>query len=781
MDLGTISLVLLFGLLALLAIGMPLGMASAILAVLTLVMKFEPQLLTAPWTFGDGMLTGRPGTGPLNVLSQKIYGLLTDYVLISVPLFIFMAALLERSGVAKDMYSSLSVWLSRARGGIAIVTSIMAVIMAAMSGIIGGEVVLLGLIALPQMLRLGYDQNLAIGTICASGSLGTMIPPSIVLIIFGLVTETSIKSLFTAAFLPGFMLASFIIIYIVIRTQLNPSLAPLPEDPEDYSHHGTSTIGQIVFGLAAAAAVVLLGLAVFGPVEDPEAGRSLFVPILLVVIGILAVWLSLNPKGQLFLAFLTVLAAGFSFCLMLRALFFTVVTGENGGFAALSDYGLLGSGMRAALPPDQWIGAGMPHHVIIFGIATLVGLAVIFFALGRDRTATGWDMGKGLVAPIVVIGVVMGSIYGGITGITEAAGMGALAVLIIAFFRGEGSLELVWDSLMRTLRSTGTIIWVTIGAAALAGAYTIAGGPTYVANAIVGADLPTMGILLVMMVILLFMGAFMDWVGIVLLIIPVFLPIVQRLPIEEIGLIGDPLQAKYLGVWFGVLFCMNMQVSFLSPPFGPAAFYLKSVAPPHISLTDIFRGFLPFICIQICALSVLLIWPPIIEVLLPKGCPACFSARNQGRRPPRIDGPTRGPAIWLPHALSSERRRDTKIKCAEPPSDRRSWARPMRGSGSKSRVCSSGAAGDGFAHRCARLGRRVFLRRLPMPKMRVTTVLHQQRLVRALFDDFAGLKHHDPIRIRDRGKPVRNGQHGAPLAHRPKLGLDRNLGIGVER
>ena len=234
MDVGTISLVLMIGLMLLLAIGMPLGLASAVLAVLVLVMKFEPNLLTAPWEFGEGMLTGRFGTGPLNILAQKIFGLLTDYVLISIPLFIFMAALLERSGIAKDMYSSLNIWLSRTRGGIAIVTSIMAVIMAAMSGIIGGEVVLLGLIALPQMLRLGYDQNMAIGAICASGSLGTMIPPSIVLIIFGLITETSIKALFTAAFLPGFMLASFIIIYIIVRTQLNPALAPLPpDDPDD--------------------------------------------------------------------------------------------------------------------------------------------------------------------------------------------------------------------------------------------------------------------------------------------------------------------------------------------------------------------------------------------------------------------------------------------------------------------------------------------------------------------------------------------------------------------
>jgi TRAP-type mannitol/chloroaromatic compound transport system permease large subunit len=540
MDIGTISLVLMLGLILLLAIGMPLGLASAVLAVLVLVMKFEPDLLLAPWTFGDGILTGRPGSGPLNILAQKVYGLLTDYVLISIPLFIFMAALLERSGIAKEMYSSLNIWLNRTRGGIAIVTSIMAVIMAAMSGIIGGEVVLLGLIALPQMLRLGYNQNLAIGVICASGSLGTMIPPSIVLIIYGLITETSIKALFTASFIPGFMLASFIIIYIIIRTQLRPEDAPLPD-----------------------------------PVPGEPAGRE---------------------KAGLFFAFLNVLVAGFGTALFLRASFFEF------------------SGSNAANTGDPafW---GTGEYVYIFGIMVVVSLALAFFVFGKHRTATGWSMGKGLVPPIVVIGVVMGSIYGGITGITEAAGMGAAAVFVIALLRGEASTALVWDALMRTLKSTGTIIWVTIGAATLAGAYTIAGGPTYVADFIVGSELPTMLVILLMMLILLFMGAFMDWVGIVLLIIPVFLPIVLRLPLDEIGLFGE-LNPRHVAIWFGVVFCMNMQVSFLSPPFGPAAFYLKSVAPPHISLTDIFKGFLPFIGIQLIALSVLLIYPPIVSILL---------------------------------------------------------------------------------------------------------------------------------------------------------------------
>ena len=144
-------------------------------------------------------------------------------------------------------------------------------------------------------------------------------------------------------------------------------------------------------------------------------------------------------------------------------------------------------------------------------------LATNYLLVGKERSKKGWEMGRGLVAPIVVIGVVLGSIYGGITGITEAAGMGVIAVFVIGLVRREMTFEIVWDSLMRTLRSTGTIIWVTIGAAALAAAYTLAGGPDYVANMIVGYELPAMGVILVMMLVFLVMGMFMDWVGICLL------------------------------------------------------------------------------------------------------------------------------------------------------------------------------------------------------------------------------------------------------------------------
>ena len=240
---------------------------------------------------------------------------------------------------------------------------------------------------------------------------------------------------------------------------------------------------------------------------------------------------------------------------------------------------------------------------------------VLMLLIGVRRMRLTWQMGKGLVAPVLVVGVVLGSIYGGIAAITEAAAMGTVAVILLIILRGEFTFNLLREALMRTFKSTGTIIWVTFGATALAGAYSIAGGPTYVANMIVGAELPTMGILLVMMVIFLFLGAFMDWVGIVLLVMPVFLPIILKLPVEELGLFGT-LNPRHVSVWFGILFCVNMQVSFLSPPFGPAAFYLKSVAPPHISLPDIFRGFLPFIAIQLMVLLLVLFFPLITTVFL---------------------------------------------------------------------------------------------------------------------------------------------------------------------
>ena len=424
MDIGTLSLIVIFGLLLLIAIGVPLGFASGFMAAVIVFVNI--------------------GEHAMGILLSRYYSLVVTYSFLSVPLFIFMASLLERSNIARDLYDALNAWLRKTRGGVGVVTAIMATIMAAMSGIIGGEIVLLGLIALPQMLRLKYDQDMSIGIICASGSLGTMIPPSIVLIIYGLTTQTSITMLFQEAIVPGLMISGLIITYILVRTRLQPHLAPLSDEP------------------------------------------------------------SLTLKEKM-----------------------------------------------SYLP--------------------------------------------GLLPPIGIVIIVLGSIYSGITGITEAAGMGVVATLIIIFFRRELTWFLFKDALVRTFKASGTILTITFGATTLAGAYSLAGGPTYVAETILAYDLKPMYLIFMMQIMFLILGAFMDWVGIVLLAMPVFLPIVLALGFDPI--------------WFGILFCVNMQVSFLSPPFGPAAFYLKSVTPPHISLTDIFRGFGPFIVIQLIVLACVMFFP----------------------------------------------------------------------------------------------------------------------------------------------------------------------------
>ena len=386
--------------------------------------------------------------GPMAVplITSRIFSFVNSFVFVSVPMFVLMAAILDRSGIAKDLFDAMRVVGGRLRGGVAIQTLLVAVILAAMSGIIGGEVVLLGLLALPQMLRLGYDRKLAIGVCCAGGALGTMVPPSIVLIIYGLTASVSIGDLFTASFLPGLMLASFYILYVLIRAYLNPALAPVPAPDES----------------------------------------------------------SRTEKMRLL---------------------------------------------------------------------------------------------KGLILPIMVVIFVLGSIYGGIASVTEASAIGVIGVVLSTVIRGEFSLSLLMGAARRTLATVGMIVWIGIGASALVGVFNLMGGIDFVSSLITGiSENPTV-IVLFMMLILFVLGMFLDWVGIALLTMPIFVPIIR-----DLGL--DP-------VWFGVVFAMNMQVSFLSPPFGPAAFYLKSVTPPDISLGEIFRSLLPFIAMQILAVGLLIAFPGI--------------------------------------------------------------------------------------------------------------------------------------------------------------------------
>jgi tripartite ATP-independent transporter DctM subunit len=383
------------------------------------------------------------------MVGGRIVDFTTSYAFVAVPMYVLMASLLDKTGIAKDLYNAMRIIAGRLPGGVALQSMVVAVVLAAMSGIIGGETVLLGLVALPQMLRLGYNQNLAIGTCVSGGALGTMVPPSIVLIVYGLSANVSVGDLFVAAVPPALLLAGLYMTYILVLCLWKPSYGPpVPRDE----------------------------LAQLTRADYLRIARDIAIP------GVLVVW-------------------------------------------------------------------------------------------------------------------VLGSIYGGIASVTESACVGVAAVLLAAFYRGELSVGVVYDTLKHTMRTVGMIIWVGIGATMIIGVYNLMGGDKFVQQLIIGQDLPPLAVILIMMAILLFLGCFLDWIGIALLCMPIFVPIVVKL--------------GYDPIWFGVLFCINMQVAFLTPPFGSAAFYLKSVAPPGIELTHIFRAVWPFVGIQLIVLAIVVLFPEV--------------------------------------------------------------------------------------------------------------------------------------------------------------------------
>ena len=438
MDISIASLIIVAMMLALMMTGMPLGVVTLFVSILSALAYF--------------------GYGGLYLVSTNAFGLLEKYPLVAVPLFVLMASILERAGIAEDLFDAMSLFAGKLRGGVAIQTIAVAVVLAAMSGVMGGEIVMLGLVALPQMLRLGYDRKMSIGVICASGALATLIPPSIIMIIYGLSAQVAIGDLFMAGAVPGLMLATFYAIYVLIRCNLNPSLAPTAEE---------------VAGVRG---------------QEMKMSREKFYAVMLCIFLI--------------------------FC-------------------------------------------------------------------------------------------VMGSIYAGIASVTEAAAVGVIGAIFVAAMRNSFSWSLLQKALAGTMSTVGTIIWLILGAVAFVGIYNLIGGADFMRSLFSGLGLPAIGIVFVMMAILVVLGTFMEWIAIAFITVPVFAPVITQLA-PELGL-----EPEWAAVWFGVLFVMNIQIYFLSPPFGPACFWLKSVAPADITLQEIFAAVIPFIGLQIIGMLMVMFIPDI--------------------------------------------------------------------------------------------------------------------------------------------------------------------------
>ena len=426
MSIELITVLLFATFIILLLAGLPLAWTMGATASIFTLMLFEPSTMFMPMT--------------------RIYHMMLNYALVAVPLFIFMAAILEKAGIAEQLFDAVYVWAGGLRGGLAVGTILASVIMAAMVGIVGAEIVTFGMIALPHMLKRGYDSSIAIGSITAGGGMATLIPPSVVFIIYGMTAGCSVGELFIAGIIPGLLLATLFIGYILVRAWLRPETAPAASAEE----------------------------------------RNI----------------PLNEKLRLL---------------------------------------------------------------------------------------------KGLIMPAILSLTVLGTIYAGVATPTEAAGMGCVGALICAGFNKKLNWGIIKNACYETLKISCMLTWLFFGAQAIIGIYTLAGGATFVQKSITTLPLGPWGIIIVIQLIWILLGMFLDWVGILLLTSPLFVPIV--------------LDMGFSNIWLGVVFCMNMHISYLSPPFGPSCFYMSSVTPDNITMTQIYKANIPFLALTVIALIATMFFP----------------------------------------------------------------------------------------------------------------------------------------------------------------------------
>ena len=384
-------------------------------------------------------------------------GIAANLILTAIPMFIFMGTMLEKRGVATDLLRCLQVLLRRVPGGLALSVTILGTVMAATTGIIGASVVMMTLLALPEMMKRGYNMPLATGTIASSGTLGILIPPSIMLVIMADLLARSVGNLFFAAFFPGLMLAVFYMIYIFVLCRLKPELAPpLPED--------------------------------MGP--DSTAGLVKMI-------------------------------------------------------------------LRSFIPP------------------------------------------------VFLVFLVLGSILFGWAAPTEAAGVGAAGATLLAILNGKLTWSVLKDVVERSALTNAMIFGIFIGASCFSYVFRSLGGDDLVIDLVESLGFGSWGLLILLMGIVFILGFFFDWLELTLIVLPVFAPIVALLDF------GDHVTGTDVIYWFAILMAVNLQTSFLTPPFGFALFYMKGAAPPGVNINQIYKGIIPFVILQLIGLGLVMAFPDI--------------------------------------------------------------------------------------------------------------------------------------------------------------------------
>lgn len=597
----------------------------------------------------------------LDLMVQRAYAVMTNDVLISIPLFVFMGYLVERANLIEKLFKSLHLSLARVPGSLAVATIFTCAVFATATGIVGAVVTLMGLLALPQMLRAGYSVQVSAGAITAGGCLGILIPPSVMLIVYGATAGVSVVQLYAGAFFPGIMLASLYIIYVIVLAKIKPSLMPpLPEAERRVPLPG------FVEKLAAASPRALPGLlkAMKGSRNDGVATSVILKQLGITLLPLLA-----------FVVLMTLLYRSADTSVPAQSPVASAAASGTGGGSLAEPPGTLKEPPVAAgglqepppvgglqeppgalkeLPPAGGLqepppvgglkepppvgglqvppgalkepppagGLSEPPPVgtsansgsaatsgaataqgplptwfwVVCGIGA-VGLAALYAVLTWVRL----EIFKMLLASFfplaVLILAVLGTIVFGLATPTEAAAVGSLGGFLLAAAYRQLNMRVLRESVYLTGKTTAMVCWLFVGSSIFSAAFALLGGQELVENWVMSLGLTKVQFLVLSQVIIFLLGWPLEWTEIIVIFMPIFIPLLDNFGV-------DPL-------FFGLLVALNLQTAFLSPPVAMAAFYLKGVSPPHVTLNQIFAGMLPFMGIQVIAIVLLYVFPGI--------------------------------------------------------------------------------------------------------------------------------------------------------------------------
>ena len=567
-----------------------------------------------------------------DLMVQRAFGAMNNDVLLSIPLFVLMGYIMERGALVDKMFQSVQLAFRRLPGSLAVTTLVICTFWGIASGLVGAVVVLMGVIAMRPMLNAGYDTRLAAGVITAGGTLGILIPPSVMIIVYAAVAGQSVVKLYAAAMFPGFFLAFLYLVYIIGWALLDPKVAPkLPIEQmrapiSPWVAHVSRSYSRFMLP-ALLWAVLSPAKALQRGVEGVNLGwlsllnalvRAL-APVILALASLGAVWWyvtihsqQVEDTGVVAMQSVAESATSAAEPVAKEALASSGVQEPPAEDEPLQEMGATPTLQESAAAPEeplQEMGAGegvnapkaepVPEGFYSgFAVACLVALGFLVWYYWRFD-AEQYEILSMLITSVMPLAiltfVVLGVILFGITTATESAAVGAAGAFLMAWSAGTLNLERIKEAVFLTAKTTSMVCWLFVGSALFSAVFAILGGQRLVEEWVMSMNLTPIQFLLLSQAIIFVLGWPLEWTEIIVIFVPIFLPLLQHFQV-------DPL------LW-GVLVFVNLQAAFLSPPVAMSAFYLKGVSPPHVTINQIFAGMMPYMLIVILCMVLMYLWP----------------------------------------------------------------------------------------------------------------------------------------------------------------------------